>query len=121
MKYTNKNRELLKQGMKVWACAYKFDNNKTTMGLIQKPIYGVIRGYGYDWGGNAEEGYPAFFAPLSKNSETKIVKSKVVSIHAREYADTYEECVELYNDLVKGRIDWFKQRAEETEKDLIEK
>ncbi|MFG6369467.1 MAG: hypothetical protein K1W16_13840 [Lachnospiraceae bacterium] len=36
--------EKLIPGTKLWACAYKFDNNKTTMGLISKPVYGMLRG-----------------------------------------------------------------------------
>lgn len=27
----------IKPGTKIWACAYEFDNNKITMGLIPKP------------------------------------------------------------------------------------
>lgn len=29
------------------ACAYEFDNNKITMGLISKPVYGMARRYGW--------------------------------------------------------------------------
>lgn len=36
------------------------------------------------------------------------------------YANTYEECVELFNSLVNEKVEWFLQRAEDTKKDLIE-
>ena len=35
------------------------------------------------------------------------------------YADTYEECVELFNSLVNEKVEWFLKRAEETKEDLI--
>lgn len=47
MIYRNyKEIENIKTGTKLWACAYEFDNNKITMGLISKPVYGMARGYG---------------------------------------------------------------------------
>ncbi len=47
MKYRNlKEINDIKPGIKLWACAYEFDNNKITMGLISKPVYGMTRGYG---------------------------------------------------------------------------
>ena len=111
----------IKPGTKLWACAYSFDNNKTTMGLIQKPVYGIARGYGWNYSELAEEkSYSAYFIPFKKNSEKDYATSKMVHIGSRVYADTYEECVELYNSLVCEKIDWFRQRIKETEGDLIE-
>lgn len=50
MIYRNyKELENIKTGARLWACAYEFDNNKITMGLISKPIYGMARGYGWDY------------------------------------------------------------------------
>lgn len=120
MKYKT-NCQNIKPGTKLWACAYKFDNNKTTMGLIQKPIYGMARGYGWDYEGTMEENsYSSFFVPFKSGSEIDFAKSKAVRITSRVYADTYEECVELFNKLVEDRVAWFKKRATETEKDIIE-
>lgn len=48
---------IIKTGTKLWACAYEFDNNKTTMGLILKSIYGMVRGYGWDYEEATEEEY----------------------------------------------------------------
>lgn len=112
----------IKPGTKLWACAYRFDNNKITMGLISKPVYGMLRGYAWDYEEIAEEkSYSSFFVPFKRNSETEFAKSKVVQIDSRMYADTYEECVELFNSLVNEKVEWFLKRAEETKKDLIEK
>lgn len=112
----------IKPGTKLWACAYKFDNNKITMGLISKPVYGMARGYGWDYEEVTEEkSYSSFFVPFKRNSETEFAKSKAVQIDSRMYADTYEECVELFNSLVNEKVKWFLKRAEDTKKDLIEK
>lgn len=48
-------------------------------------------------------------------------KSKAVRISSKVYADTYEECVDLFNSLVNEKVKWFLDRADETKKDLIEK
>ena len=111
----------IKPGTKLWACAYEFDNNKITMGLISKPVYGMARGYGWDYEEVTEESYVSFFVPFKSGSKTEFAKSKAVRISSRVYADTYEECVELFNTLVNEKVKWFFDRAEETKKDLIEK
>lgn len=112
----------IKPEIKLWACAYEFDNNKITMGLISKLVYGMARGYGGDYEEiTEEESYSSFFVPFKRNSETEFVKSKAVQIDSRMYADTYEECVELFNSLVNEKIEWFLKRAEETKEDLISK
>ena len=110
----------IKTGTKLWACAYEFDNNKISMGLISKPVYGMTRGYGWNYEEVTEEdSYASFFVPFRKGSKTEFAKSKAVQIDSRMYADTYEECVELFNSLVNEKVEWFLKRAEETKKDLI--
>lgn len=112
----------IRPGTKLWACAYKFDNNKITMGLISKPVYGMVRGYGWNYKEvTEEESYASFFVPFKSGSEIEFAKSKAVRISSRVYADTYEECVELFNSLVDEKVKWFLERAEETKKDLIDK
>lgn len=119
MKYTT-NLESIKPGTKLWACAYEFDNNKITMELIQKPVYGMARGYGWNYDeANEEKSYSVYFVPFKAHSETEFAKSKSVRISSRVYADTYEECVELFNSLVKKKVEWFLERAEETRGDYL--
>lgn len=104
----------------MWACAYEFDNNKISMGLISKPVYGMTRGYGWGYEEVTEEdSYSSFFVPFRSGSETEFAKSKAVRILSRVYADTYEECVGLFNSLVNEKVKWFLERANETKKDLI--
>jgi hypothetical protein len=89
----------------IWACAYELCENKISMKLIQKPIRGIISG--------------RTFAPLKKDSDTEVVKSRGVRSWSRCYADTYDECVELYNSLVQERIEFFEDRLRETKDDFI--
>lgn len=123
MKYRNINKTELKPGTKIWACAYDFDKSKTSHSLIQKPVYGMIRGYGWRYQDflnvTEETSYGTYFVPFKKNSKTELATSKEVRIESRVYADTYEECVELYNELVKERVEWFLRRASEVERDYI--
>ena len=89
----------------IWACEYEFCDNKTTMSLIQKPVKGMI--------------INRRFYPIKKNSNTEIVSSRKVDFYSRKYADTYEECVALYNFLVQKKIEWFEERIKETKEDFI--
>ena len=52
-----------------------------------------------------EESYSSFFVPFRRNSETEFAKSKAVQIDSRMYADTYKECVELFNSLVNEKVE----------------
>lgn len=46
MIYRNYNKiRNIKSGTKLWTCAYEFDNNKISMGLISKLVYGMTRGW----------------------------------------------------------------------------
>lgn len=76
MIYRNyKEIENIKVGTKLWACAYEFDNNKITMGLISKPIYGIVRGCGWNYEEATEEdSYASFFVPFRNGSETEFAK-----------------------------------------------
>ena len=90
----------------IWACAYEFCNNKQSMRLNQEPIRGMICG--------------TIFYPLKKNSDTDIVRSRGVYFDSRKYADTYEECVILYNGLIQKEVEWLEERIREAKEDFIE-
>lgn len=104
--YTQWNEYESIEGRPIWACEYDFCENKTSMRLIQQPIRGIVKHH--------------TFYPLKKNSDTEIVKSRSVYMWSRKYADTYEECVDLYNSLVRQKIEWFRDRIEEIKEDFIE-
>lgn len=93
----------------IWACAYELQNNKNKNGLIQKPVQGEIY----------EDGYRSYFAPYKKDSKSLAKSKEVLADLSRYYADTYEECVELYNSLVDEKIMYFLQRMRECAKDMV--
>ena len=93
----------------IWACAYELQNNKNKNGLIQKPVQGEIY----------ENGYRTYFAPYKKGSKSLAKSKEVLAEYSRDYADTYEECVELYNSLINKKIMYFWQRMRECAKDMV--
>ena len=96
----------------VWACAYDEDNNYDYSHLKQLPIRGMI--LDKRQAGMNKPVYSSWvFAPLNKNGEP--IKSRVVDIYSRHYANTYEECVEVYNGLVQARIDRLNEIIAECE------
>lgn len=93
----------------IWACAYELQGNKNKNSLIQKPIQGEIY----------EDGYRTYFAPYKKGSKSLAKSKEVLADWSRYYADTYEECVELYNSLINENIMYFWQRMRECAKDMV--
>ena len=112
--YTEKDVvKRFKPGDKIWACAYEFDCNKESKKYIQKPVYGIF----VDGWGDTKGDDISFFTTINKNGNPS--RSKKVHIYAREYADTEEECIALYNSLVQRKIDYFQQRINEVKKEFI--
>lgn len=54
-----------------------------------------------------------------KNGTTEKRKSGYVDFRSRMYADTYTEAVEMYNELVKERIDNLYKLIDSAEEDII--
>lgn len=54
-----------------------------------------------------------------KNGTTEKRKSGYVDFQSRMYADTYVEAVEMYNKLVKKRIDNLNKLIDSAEEDII--
>lgn len=52
-------------------------------------------------------------------ANTKTFRKNGVQCNSRDYADTYEEAVENYNDDVQDRIDRLLELAEEVKNDFI--
>ena len=121
MKYTIKQNEKIAsdycnnipKAKPVYAIAYTNRRCGDFYDVIErrKPIKGVlsneIRGrYTY-----------CVFIPMSKTGE--FMYYKATEWHNYMYADTYKEAVELYNSLVKQRIDVLKSDLKATYKDFI--
>lgn len=105
MKYTYEDVPFNKP---IWACAYSTNNNTMHNYLIKKPVLGVVEEYKSK---DITIRNLSCFYELKKDGTFK--KSSKVFCMSRKYADTYEECVELYNSLVDKEI----KRAEEVIKE----
>ena len=96
----------------LWAYAYSTNNTEKSMGLKMKPYKCVMRESKRSYWSTEE------CVPLKQNGEQ--AKSGIVSANSRDYADTYEEAVKGYNDLVYGQIDFLMRLAKRSSDELIE-
>ncbi|HSQ89790.1 hypothetical protein [Romboutsia sp.] len=87
----------------VWACAYSTNNTEKSMALRKTPVRGIVDG--------------GLFYEIGKTG--KIKKSGSVSAYARSYADTEEECIEIYNSKVNNQITFLEKLIEECKSNLI--
>ena len=78
----------------IWACEYQTTNTEKTMGLKKKPVRGMIDEHGY-------------FHEFKLKSD-KLKQSGGVNYRARQYADTKEECVEIYNSLIDKQVSFLR-------------
>lgn len=139
MKYNYKNVPL---NTPVYATAYLMDDEDLTAYLRCKPILGEVidlerykkevgdnpprflRGLTekYYIDGKWEERYRQkpknIFMPYRVG--TKTFRKNGVQCNSRDYADTYEEAVENYNDDVQYRINKLLELAEEAKNDFID-
>lgn len=110
-----------KAGDTVWACAFEFNMKKSALGLSQEPVQGILsytdceashelfaKNYGKP--GNPYAKCPQYFIPTNSKG-TGYLWSKSVNVTSRAYADTYEECSRLYEEMVQNWVDWFERGA----------
>lgn len=73
----------------VWACAYSPTYSEKNMCYKKEPVLGkIINNHFFEY----------------KKDGVTIKTSSKVSIYAREYTDTLEECVDLYNSLIDKHV-----------------
>ena len=77
----------------IYACAYKIDENNSRHILMCKPTKGMIV---------KDNRFSSYLFKKFKKDGTLCYNG--VNASNRVYADTKEECKELYNELVKKRI-----------------
>lgn len=83
----------------IWACNYEFDIVKFGKETTQEPIQGEIEEIGM--GG-------LVFTPYTKNGSKKSrALSMVFTVY--HYADTKEECEEMYCEILQEKIKWCKE------------
>lgn len=139
----NTNNEIL-YGVPYWACGFETNSRKinsyqhTTFMYRKEPVLGVVvlveyeQGYG-DKAIKERIGVPIskysnhfrcfYFVPFKKNykgdgenwTDKDLAFSKSVDMRSREYADTYEKCVELYNGLIDDEVNKHKEIIKELE------
>jgi len=80
--------------VEIWGCAYSTNNTEKTMALRKKPVKGIIK----------EDGR---FYEFKKDSKT-LKESGVINYTSRYYADTKEECVEIYNSLIDKQVSFLR-------------
>lgn len=92
----------------IWAIVYNINDETKRTRLICKPLLGEV----------IKRSRKTEFVPYKKG--TKLLReSGKVGAYSREYADTYEEAVELYNSFVQERIDKLKEMIAKAENDFI--
>lgn len=92
----------------IYGFAYDINDDTEYRNLSCLPILGEL----------SMAGSIPFFFPYKKGT-TERRKSGSIGFRARMYADTYEEAVEMYNELVQQRIDKLKRLIESAEKEKI--
>lgn len=99
-------------GKPIYGLAYSVDDDDGRNRLRCEPVLGEVF---YKYTDNCG---PLYFAPYKKGT-TQRCKSGVVSASSRMYADTYEEAIEMYNDLVQRRIEKLKAMIAEAEEEKL--
>lgn len=104
----NKAEALARTQTPIWGCAYDIDNETLHVRLRKEPVKGIF-----------VKNRNLQFAELKKDMTPRT--SGHVHLHARCYADTQEECIELYNQLVQRRINELQQMIASASADFIKK
>lgn len=104
MKYYGSDRHNAPVCKPIWGLAYDINDDTEHKRLICKPVLGEIVGHNFY---------------QYKKGTTEKRKSGRVSYWARIYADTYEEAVDMYNELVQKRIDNLLRMIDLAESDMI--
>lgn len=110
MKYTYKDVPL---NTPIWACAYSTNNNTMYNYLRKKPVLGIVVNK------NNDEVYRRMLCFYELKKDGTFKESSKIFCMSRKYADTYEECVELYNSLIDEEIKRAEEVIKEHEKQKI--
>ena len=105
-----KDHSNLIEGDTCWAFAYSTTNTEKSMAIKAEPYFcEFVR---------PTRGYHRL--ELARISNGKTLTSGRVRPYSRMYADTYEEAVEAYNELVQEQIDMLNRLIESHEADKME-
>lgn len=115
----------VKDGMTVWASAYRSGNQNKGPKLRQKPVRGVAMYGRYEPAGYVPgQPYPAtrqkanYFTPFRKGT-TEPAWSRTIAIRSRDIAETEAGAVKNYNDRVLAEIKETERRLAELKAAII--
>ena len=123
------DKNYLSAGDTVWGYHHRYSGNKEGMALKQVPIFGMIT-VGYTQASNdrmleimSKENISLnkgaqYFTPFKKNGKD-LAWSKAVRFHSRSYAETKDDAIRLYNDLIRQSIKWHQDEIEKLMKDMV--
>ena len=94
----------------VWGFAYRIDNDTGEHILNYLPTLGEIC---------KDEPFDVYFFVPYKKGINQRCNYSIAGLNSRMYADTYEEAVEMYNELIQQRINNLKRMIDEAEKEKI--
>lgn len=106
----------IKNGEIVYGCAFNidFDRNSWYGGQVVhnicKPVKGVVKKP------EDNSSYGRFYL-LKRDGSAR--QSGKVSTESRCFARTYEECVEIYNQLIRDKMEKLRKIADDLEKELL--
>ncbi|MSS07086.1 hypothetical protein FYJ38_00335 [Clostridium sp. WB02_MRS01] len=106
----------IKSGEVVYGCAFNidFDRNSWYGGQVVhnicKPVKGMVKKY------EDSDSYGRFYL-LKRDGSPR--QSGMVSTESRHFARTYDECVEIYNQLVRKKQEKLRNIVDELEKELL--
>lgn len=112
MKDIEIKKENLKHGDIVWACAFDVDmdrktwNRETVVHLKCEPVKGMIVSFSKN---HIDTSWRYCEFAVLKNSGEPI-KSGRVSLNARRFTHTYEDCVKLFNSIIDEKIEFLQEQ-----------
>lgn len=109
-------KEFLKRNDVVYGCAYDIDNNHEYHRLKCAPVKGIVLDP-REFGLTRPRYSGLVFCKLNKENEP--IKSSAVLLYARKYSNTYEGCVEIYNNLITERVNYLKEVIVKSMEDII--
>ena len=108
MKYYGNDRHNAPVGKPIWGLAYDINDDTEWHNLKCEPTLGEI----------IETGGLLKFIPYKKGT-SELRRGSSVHLRSRVYADTYEEAIDMYNELVQKRIDNLQRMIELAKSDMI--
>jgi hypothetical protein len=108
----------IKNGEVVYGCAFNidFDRHSWCDGRVVHNICKPVKGIVNKWNEQDDYSNGQFYILKADGSPRK---SGAVSTNSRHFAHTYEECVEIYNQLIRDKMAKLRKIADDLENELL--